>query len=467
MLNKLSLKIGMLFFLVVFIVEVILFYILYVNLVDDRVEEVMDDLLSRGNTHRDVLEEHYNATTLEHVAIMESESDFNVVITDQEGDIVIHSNPVEAEMAEVIDHVDDERISGEESILVSDWSEEKYVSTASPLIEDGSHNGHVFMFADSADIKRIIDHLSRQFLFVGLLTIVLTILTVLVLSRIITQPVLTMKKATEQLSRGDHEVVLYPHRKDEFGELAAAITRLSGDLERLKNERNEFLASVSHELRTPLTYLKGYTDILRREDLSKEDRRKYLTIIQEETIHLNGLIKNLFELAKIDQNEFAIKKEAVAFDDLISTVIARIEPAVDKKNIELTFSSSGELEAVVDPKRMQQVFLNILDNAIKYTPPAGRIGVSVTGSRNEIITAISDSGIGIDQADEPYVFERLYRAEKSRSRLQGGAGLGLTIAKEIVELHGGQISVQSTPGEGTVFTVSLERGDLYEECIAD
>ena len=182
---------------------------------------------------------------------------------------------------------------------------------------------------------------------------------------------------------------------------------------------------------------------------------------------MNGLIKNLFELAKIDQNEFAIKKEAVAFDDLISAVIARIKPAVDKKNIELKFSSSGELEAVVDPERMQQVFLNILDNAIKYTPLEGRIGVSVTGSRNEIITAISDSGIGIGQTDEPYVFERLYRAEKSRSRLQGGAGLGLTIAKEIVELHGGQISVQSTPGEGTVFTVSLERGDLYEERIVD
>ena len=117
-----------------------------------------------------------------------------------------------------------------------------------------------------------------------------------------------MKKATEELNRGNHEVELSTSRKDELGELATAITHLSKDLKRLKNERNEFLANVSHELRTPLTYLKGYTDIINRDTTSEEDRIRYTQIIQEETEHLAGLIKTLFELAKIDQNEFAIKK---------------------------------------------------------------------------------------------------------------------------------------------------------------
>lgn len=308
MLNQLSLKIGLLFFVVVITVEIILFSILYTNLVNDRVDEVMGDLLARGNTHRDVLEENYTSSTLNHVAIMESESDFIVVITDRNGEVVTSSNPMEPKMAAVIEHTDNDQVPDEGVILESDWADEKYVATDSPIIMEGTHSGHVFMFVDSNHIKEIISSLTRQFLFIGLVTVILTIITVIVLSKVITQPLVRMKKATEALSRGNHEVELSTSRKDELGELATAITRLSKDLKRLKNERNEFLSNVSHELRTPLTYLKGYTDIINRETTSEEDRTRYTKIIQEETEHLAGLIKTLFELAKIDQNEFAIKK---------------------------------------------------------------------------------------------------------------------------------------------------------------
>lgn len=462
MLNKLSLKIGMLFFLVILTVEIILFYILYTNLVDDRVEEVMGDLLARGNTHRDVLEENYNPSTLSHVAIMESESDFIVVITDAGGEVVTSSDPVEPEMTSVIEHTDYGEIPDEGAIMESDWSEEKYISTDSPISINETHRGHVFMFAESSNIRSIIDHLSRQFLFVGILTFFLTIITVLILSRVITQPVLRMKKATEQLSRGNHKVGLYTHRKDELGELATSITRLSDDLEHLKNERNEFLGNISHELRTPLTYLKGYTDIIGRENIPVEERNKYIKIIQEETAHLTELIKNLFELAKIDQNEFAIKKEKVIFGDLAETVLARIRPALDEKNIKLSFYCPDNLTAFLDSERIQQVLLNILDNAIKHTPRGSDIRMEVTQKNNEILTAISDTGQGIPKEDVPYIFERLYRAEKSRSRASGGSGLGLTIAKEIVELHGGEIGVESTSGKGTVFIISLNKDDINE-----
>ena len=467
MLHKLALKIGLLFFLVIFILEIILFYILYSNLVNDRVEEVMGDLLARGNTHRDVLEENYTSSTLAHVAIMESESDFIVVITDENGEVITNSNPVEPEMTAVIEHTDHEEIPEAGAVLESDWPDEKYVSTDSPISINEAHSGHVFMFAESANIKSIINQLSRQFLFVGLLTVILTIITVLILSRLITQPLLRMKKATEQLSRGNHRVELYTHRKDELGELATAITRLSKDLERLKNERNEFLGSISHELRTPLTYLKGYTDIIGRKNISLEDRNKYIKIIQEEAAHLTELIKNLFELAKIDQNKFAIKKEKVIFGELVETVLARIRPALEEKNIKLSFYCPDDLIAIVDSERIQQVVLNILDNAIKYTPAGSEITMEVTQNKNEILTAISDTGEGIPKEDVPYIFERLYRAEKSRSRSKGGSGLGLTIAKEIVELHGGDIGVESTPGKGTVFTISLKKGDINEQSVVD
>lgn len=467
MLNKLSLKIGLLFFLVILTVEIILFYILYTNLVDNRVEEVMSDLLARGNTHSDVLEENYTSSTIEHVAIMESESEFIVVITDDVGEVITSSNPVESELAAVVEHTDHDGVPEGGTILESDWSNEPYVSTDSPITINENHIGHVFMFADSDNIKRIIDQLSQQFLFVGLLTVFLTIITVFILSRVITQPLLKMKKATEQLSSGHHEVGLYTHRKDELGELATSISRLSKDLERLKNERNEFLGSISHELRTPLTYMKGYADILSREDLSIENRNQYIKIIQEETRHLVDLIQNLFELAKIDHNKFTIKKEKMEFGELIRTVVTRIQPAIENKNIQFTVDYPDDLVAYVDSDRIRQVLLNILDNAIKYTSAGNSITMEVSQSKNEILTIISDTGEGIAEEDVLHIFERLYRADKSRSRANGGSGLGLTIAKEIVELHGGHIRVESKPGKGTVFIISLQKGAANEESFID
>lgn len=462
MFNKLALKIGLFFFLVILTIEIILFYILYTNLVNDRVEEVMGDLLARGNTHRDVLEENYTPSTMNHVAIMESESDFIVVITEENGEVITSSDPVEAEMASVIKHTDYGEIPQSGAILESNWSEEKYVSTDSPITSNDTHSGHVFMFAESDSIERIIDHLSRQFLFVGLLTLLLTVITVFILSRVITRPILKMKKAAEQLSKGNHNVQLYTQRKDELGDLATSINRLSQDLERLKNERNEFLGSISHELRTPLTYMKGYTDIISRKNISMTDRDKYIKIIQEETEHLTDLINNLFELARIDHNEFDIRKESVVYGDLIAIVLARIHPALKQKNIKLTFNCPENLIVMVDPARMQQVLLNILDNAIKYTPEERHITMAVIQKKNEILTTISDTGDGIPEKDVPFIFERLYRAEKSRSRASGGSGLGLTIAKEIVELHGGEIRVESTSGKGTTFIISLTKDDLDE-----
>ncbi|MFC3899724.1 sensor histidine kinase [Aliicoccus persicus] len=462
MFNKLALKIGLFFFLVILTIEIILFYILYTNLVNDRVEEVMGDLLARGNTHRDVLEENYTPSTMNHVAIMESESDFIVVITDENGEVITSSDPVESEMSSLIEHTDYGEIPQSGAILESNWSEEKYVSTDSPITSNDTHSGHVFMFAESDSIERIIDHLSRQFLFVGLLTLLLTVITVFILSRVITRPILKMKKAAEQLSKGNHNVQLYTQRKDELGDLATSINRLSQDLERLKNERNEFLGSISHELRTPLTYMKGYTDIISRKNISMTDRDKYIKIIQEETEHLTDLIKNLFELARIDHNEFDIRKESVVYGDLIAIVLARIHPALKQKNIKLTFDCPENLIVMVDPARMQQVLLNILDNAIKYTPEERHITIVVSQNKNEILTTISDNGDGIPEKDVPFIFERLYRAEKSRSRASGGSGLGLTIAKEIVELHGGDIRVESTSGKGTTFIISLTKEDLDE-----
>ena len=459
MFNKLSLKIGLLFFVFMLIIEVFVYFILYTNIANERIDEVMNSLLARANTHSAVLENNFNSSTLEHVAIMESESEFAVIITDANGNIIINSDPVEKEMFEVIDHTDYKNIPNIGKVVEQRWSERQYIAVDSPITIDGEHQGHVFMFANTNIVKNMLNHLSDQFVIVGLITIVLTIFTVFILSRFITLPLMKMKEATEQLSKGNNKVELHKERKDELGELAGSIIKLSSDLERLKNDRNEFLASISHELRTPLTYIKGYADIISKQDITDEERKEYLDIIREETEHLTVLVKNLFDLAKMDENKFVINRKSVSLRQLIQTIEERIAPVMEEKNITLSTSCPVNIIGNIDPDRIQQVLLNILDNARKHTPDGKSISLEVTQNDREITITISDEGEGIPKEEIPYLFERLYRVEKSRSRESGGTGLGLAIAKEIIESHGGTIEIESKLGKGTKVIIHLTRGE--------
>ncbi|MBM7707683.1 signal transduction histidine kinase [Chryseomicrobium aureum] len=459
MLNRLALKIGLLFFVFIVIIESVLFLTLYVTFVNERVDEVMTNLLARGNTHSEVLEDSFEPATLNHVALMESASDFIVIITDADGNELTHSDSIEPEMREVLEHTDFSEIPQEGKIVEEQWNEKEFIATDSPITIAGEHRGHVFMFAETSHIKQMIGHLRNQFLIVCLIAVGLTVITVFLLSRLITLPLIRMKKATEQLSEGNNEVRLNIDRNDELGELANAITTLSDDLDRLKNARNEFLASISHELRTPLTYIKGYADIASRPDASEEEKREYIAIIREETAHLTELIRQLFELAQMDHNQFSIKKEKFSLDVLFQSVAALVRPAFDEKQISLSVSCEKGIVAFIDPERFQQVLLNVLDNARKHSPKGTQVILQGTQDEEMITVSISDEGDGIPEKELPFVFERLYRVDKSRSRQYGGSGLGLTIAKEIVESHGGLITIQSKYEKGTIVQIELKRGE--------
>src|SRR5690606_12560594 len=458
MFNKLSLKIGLLFFVFILIIEALLFSTLYFTLVNERVDEVMENLLARGETHSDVLEDSFEEMTLTHVGIMESASEFIVVITDASGEILVNSDALEPEMVEVLEHTDFEEVPVDGAIIEEDWQDKRYIATDSPITIDGRHEGHVVMFAPTTNIERIIGRLKNQLLWIGMITVVLTIVTILLLSRFITLPLIRMKEATEQLSQGNNRVDLTNERNDELGELANAITKLSTDLDHLKNARNEFLSSISHELRTPLTYIKGYADILDRPDTTEREREEYMGIIREEAAHLTVLVGNLFDLAKLDRNQFAIEQNDVSIAALLKSVALLVKPAFDEQQISLSVNCGEDMQAFIDSERIQQVLLNILDNARKHSSAGGHVDVECCEEGDGIAIRVSDQGQGIPQEELPFVFDRLYRVEKSRSRERGGSGLGLAIAKEIVESHGGRIRIDSQLNKGTAVTIRLKRG---------
>jgi signal transduction histidine kinase len=455
--RKISFKLGLLFFVFVLGIETVLFSSLYVTLVHSRIDEEFTQLLARGNNHRDVLEKSYDPSTLEHVTMMESEAETDVVITNEKGKILYFSDNILPFAKKIIKNTN-KNIPYDGVIVQKNWQKESHISTVSPIRMDGKIIGYVYMFKNTDSIQNMIYKLKHHFIMVGILSICLTIITIALLSRFITIPLIRMKMATEKLSKGDFSVRLQVKGEDELAELGKAIQTLARDLEYLKKERNEFLASISHELRTPLTYVKGYADIARRPNIEEEERNRYLSIIYEEAEHMQKLVKDLFELAKMDQHSFQIHKEPANLCSFFKKLYDKMHPAFQVKKMSLVYQCDENITVLIDQKRFEQVMINLLDNALKYSDQGTTVSIDVKAEKKKMMMIVSDEGGGIPKEDLPYIFERFYRVDKSRSRNRGGTGLGLAIAKEIVEAHGGSIYAVSDYGKGTNIIITLPEG---------
>ncbi|MBA2175672.1 HAMP domain-containing histidine kinase [Halobacillus locisalis] len=443
--KRISLKIGMLFFILMIIIELSLFFVLYTNISSYQIEEVLDGLLTRGGSHRDVLEKKFDQTTLTHVDLMESETVTDVVVTDEDGTVLSNSSSTDPSQRELLKEYP---VSSEQSgmIIEDQWKTSPYVATISPIIIGGELKGNVYMFSPSTIIRDLTSHLTKQFLIVMLLTIILTLIVVFTLSRLVTKPLVRMKEETEKLSRGETNLELHDHYNDELGVLARSINRLAEELERIKQERNDFLSSIAHELRTPLTYLKGYADIAAREETTHAERIKHLKIIKEESESLSGMVQHLFQLAKMDENTFNIQPRVCDVRLLLEQLKEKMYPLISSYSGRVNVECPEELTVYADPTRFTQVMVILVDNALRYSGLSPSVSIHAEPSNSQVILKIKDEGPGVPEESIPYLFDRLYRTDKSRSRNSGGSGLGLAIAKEIIEMHGGEIEAYNQSG---------------------
>ncbi|MDT0163568.1 HAMP domain-containing sensor histidine kinase [Bacillus sp. AG4(2022)] len=452
--NKISTKLAIYFLLAVLILESLLMSYLYNSIINSRVQEEFQMILSRGNSHRDVLEDSFTESTLTHIALMESKTDTEVVITDGKKKIIVSSKDVSDNMVNLInDHP--QKIAREGLLIESNWKEMNYLATVTEY-NTGAEEGYVYMFKNTEPLRSLIKKLNYHFLLAGIMSLVIIAIIYFLLSRILTSPLIKMKEATQQLSNGYFKVRLPDLGKDELGELSNSIQKLANDLESIQNDRLEFLASISHELRTPLTYIQGYTTVALRDGLPVEKRNEYLKIIQDESERVVHLIENLFELAKIDQNNFTITKQEIELCPLIQDIVAKVGPAFDQKDITIQVTCPKLVYAFADPLRLEQIILNLLDNALKYSEANTVTKIIVSSTRdNKVKIRVTDQGIGIPENELQSIFKRLYRVEKSRSRGYGGSGLGLSIVKELVEAHGGSVTIESHNIKGTTVEILI------------
>jgi len=229
-------------------------------------------------------------------------------------------------------------------------------------------------------------------------------------------------------------------------------------LKELERARKDFVANVSHELRTPLAAIKGYVETLLEGAWREEVALSFIQVIQRHTDRLTRIVEDLLTLSRIEARGFKMESEQTPISDLIDDVFDVVKESASKKKITLL---KGDLAPTLllraDPKHLEQVLINLLDNGIKYTPEDGTLEISVTERKDEFLFAIKDNGIGIPKEDLPRIFERFYRVDKGRSKELGGTGLGLSIVKHIVQAHHGRAWAESQLGKGSTFYFTLPK----------
>ncbi|MES9666414.1 sensor histidine kinase [Bacillus cereus] len=483
--SKLSLKVGTYFLILALCIETIAFVSFYKNLSNIRIEEETLALLEKGNRYSKMIKnrakwgayskekkltesaEHSKRpkravypefdinTEAEHLVESEliANSDIAIIITDNNGKIISTSEPVTKEMQKQLT-CKTETIPEGGLIVEKNWKKSKFISTVSPLEIQG-FQGKLYMLLKTSFLENMLLKLMNQFFIISVLTIILTTISVFVFSRVITEPLIKMKRATEKMSKLNKPIQLGIKRNDELGSLAKTIEDLSSELTYMKKERNEFLASVAHELLTPLTYMKGYAKVAKRDSLTKEEREEYLQIIEDETDSVTDLVQDLFMLAQLEQHQFVIKKQKMPLRPFLERMVEKTKTTLTNKQIEIHVYCKNDLEVCIDERRMEQVMLNLLHNAYQHSSENTSITIRVLSSTNTFTISVQDEGEGIPKEDIPHVFDRFYRVDKSRTRATGGKGIGLAVAKEIVELHNGSIEVKSELEVGTEFIIEL------------
>jgi heavy metal sensor kinase len=278
------------------------------------------------------------------------------------------------------------------------------------------------------------------------------------------QPIERITRTAQGINAGDlARRIDYRGPADEIGRLAATFNRMLDRLEAAFERERRFTGDAAHELRTPLTAMKGRIQVT----LSRpRPAAAYVETLQEMEGQVDRLIhlsNDLLFMARLDQNgRGTLRRDAVSVGDLLPIVIDQVRPLAEGKGIEIDYDAPGDVKVEGDLDLLIRLFLNLLDNAVKYTPAGGKVAVTAETAVADAVITISDTGPGIPAEHLPHLFERFYRVEEARGRApdkerQGGAGLGLAIAAEIVNVHDGRIQVKSRPGEGATFTVRLPR----------
>ena len=295
------------------------------------------------------------------------------------------------------------------------------------------------------------DTLNLSLVWGGLAAVVVAVVMSLLIARRITSPIHKMAAVTEKIAEGDYSQRVEVESGDEIGSLAHSLNSMAGSLEESRRMRRDLMGNIAHELRTPLTSISGYMEGLA--DGVVPATPEIYSLVQEQALRLSRLVDDLQRLSRAESGQEVLDVVKMPVAPFLEREARKLEPPFSEKGVELQVAAPENLPPMMaDEDKLEQVVVNLLDNALRYTDPGGKVVVSAGASDGSVVIKVADNGIGIEPEDLPHVFERFYRTDKSRSREKGGSGIGLTIVKRYVESLGGSINVDSKPGSGTTFS---------------
>ncbi|EJT6166021.1 sensor histidine kinase [Clostridium perfringens] len=348
--------------------------------------------------------------------------------------------------------------------------EGKYGSTTSqfepvyyPLIKSGEKIGEVRVkfygpiFYMQNELV-FLDIVNKIILGIGVLLILASTIMGFIISRSITRPINKLMTKAKYISKGEYDKKIEINTDIlEINDLINSINNLSQSIKEQENIRKRLTGDISHELKTPLTNIQSHLEAMI--DGIWEPTEKRLLSVKEEAERLSSLVSDMQKLNKYDESSIKLKKDNVNISDIICFVIFQFSNLAKSKNIKIEYEKKN-INLYCDKDKITQALVNILSNAIRYSNEGSTIFIEERLKDNKVIISIEDQGIGISEEDLKYVFERFYRADKSRTRATGGTGIGLTIVKSIVSSHGGEVKLESKLGEGSKFTIILPKEDM-------
>lgn len=319
---------------------------------------------------------------------------------------------------------------------------------------DGHVVGAVLLHISVEDLRVHFGDMLPTLLPAGLVVLLLGVALSFVLARSQTRPLKELTYAVREFSKGNLDRRVELRCGGELRALGEEINKMAFELSNLENSRKSFVANVSHELRSPLTSIRGYVQALRDGTFPEEEREKYMDVVLDETGRLTALVRDLLDLSRIESGNFPLNMECIDLCEQMRRALLSFEQRIDQKHVEVEAELPDEpCRVQADPDRIRQVIGNLIDNALKFLPEGGTLGVGVGVAGRRVYAYVEDNGPGISAEDLPFIFDRFYKADKAHTSGMG-TGLGLSIVKRIIEQHAGEITVSSEPGN-TVFRFEL------------
>lgn len=435
---------------------------LYSNLYLSSIEESVIYQGKRTASHY-----HYgelNDEIIEKIQWYNIVSEYEVIVVDDLDELSSYF-PYQVNYATLVDAKDRATLESGQFILKEGFVQElnrEIIGAIFPIKGEQGLIGFIYIYVPLTAIQDVFRESIPILIVFGTLFFFALFLIVNRFWKSLFYPLKKLQQHADEVSRGNYSGRLEINKDDEIGQLTKAFNTMSNSLEQQEERKKEFTSNIVHELRTPLTYIGGYTEALKQKIYtSPEEAQSYLSTIEKETKRLNKLISDLIELNHLQEDFYTIDIQPIALAQLLVDTMELF--TIHGVENELVFEVNVQEDLIImgDPQRIQQVFYNVLDNAIKYSKPKGKIIIELTEIDHFIKFEVTNYGLVIKQGDIERIGERFFRTDKARNRTTGGTGLGLSIVKEIIRLHDGKFDIWSHSSKGTTVSIQLPR--LKEE----